>query len=86
MAYDLLQTSHGSHAVKEYLLILELAAMENEMAVDEALRVLLDAARPFDSYVVAALVRANTCPQKPRDVCVDAVDLSSYDALFEYAA
>jgi hypothetical protein len=86
MAYDLLQASHGAYAVKEYLVILELAARENELAVDEALRALLDAARPFDSFVVAARVRANACPQKPRDVCVDAVDLATYDALFECAA
>lgn len=86
IAYDILQTSHGARAAKEYLLILELAAMENETAVDEALRLLLDTEVEIDFETVATLVRANMRPEKPRDVRVDSVDLASYDRLIGCAA
>jgi hypothetical protein len=86
IAYDILLTSHGQRAAKEYLLILELAAKENETAVDEALRYLLDAELAIGFEVVLALVRANLSPQKPRDVRVDSVDLSLYDRLIGCAA
>lgn len=81
IAYDLLQTSHGARATKEYLRILELAARENETAVDEALRTLLDAEEAICFQEVETLVRATRTPQKPRDVCVAPVDLSNYDHL-----
>lgn len=81
IAYDLLQTSHGVRAAKEYLKILELAAKENETAVDEALRTLLDAEQAIDFQNVETLVRITRMPQKPRDVHVAPVDLSRYDRL-----
>ena len=41
MAYDVLQETHGERAGKQYLEILDLAAQESEVGVDEALRNLL---------------------------------------------
>jgi hypothetical protein len=81
IAYDLLQTSHGARATKEYLRILELAARENETAVDEALRTLIDTEQAIGFQEIETLVRATRTPQKPRDVCVAPVDLSNYDHL-----
>jgi hypothetical protein len=81
IAYDLLQASHGASATKEYLRILELAAKENETAVDEALRTLLDTEQTIGSQEVETVVKATRTPQKPRDVCVAPVDLSNYDRL-----
>jgi hypothetical protein len=80
-AYDLLQTSHGAKAAKEYLRILELAAMENESAVDDALRDLLDRGAALDFAEVQAYVARVTAVAPPRQVHVAPVDLRSYDAL-----
>jgi transposase len=81
MAYDLLLTSHGARAAKEYLRILELAAMENESAVDEALRDLLDRGLVVDFASVAHHVAQATSVAPPRQVHVAPVDLCGYDAL-----
>jgi len=81
VAYDVLQHSHGPRACKEYLRILELAALESEIAVDEVLRYLLDAELPLDFATVKSLVLAQAIPAKPRESRVDAVDLNGYDIL-----
>ena len=81
IAHDVLERSHGSRAVTEYLRILQLAAQVNESAVDEALRALLDAAVAFDAASVEQIIGASTAVETPRDVWVDAVDLQGYDCL-----
>jgi hypothetical protein len=56
MAYDWLKGRHPSRAAKEYLGILHLAAMENEAAVDGALRVLIDEELPISIEAVQGIV------------------------------
>ena len=66
MAYDVLREAHPSRrASKEYLAILYLAARENESAVDEALRVLLDREEPLtaESQVFIALLKGQSNPR-----------------------
>lgn len=70
---------------KEYLRILELAARENESAVDEALRCLFEAEEAVSYEAVEALVRSRTAPEASRTVEIAAVDLASYDELLEEA-
>ena len=79
IAHEAFESSLGARAVKEYLRIVQLAAQENEAAVDEALRMLLVAANPFDSAAVEAIIHNSTVAERPRDVQVDAVDLRGYD-------
>jgi Mu transposase-like protein len=83
MAYDALQEATASRAVKEYLKILKLAAKEGEVAVDEALRELLE--RQGDGAVTAdAIVEVLQKPETIRPVTmveVAAVDLTRFDQL-----
>lgn len=83
MAYDALQESAPSQAVKEYLKILKLAADEGETLVDEALRELLErkaeAGIGVDS-IVEVLRRLDTIAPVTA-VEVAAVNLASFDEL-----
>lgn len=79
MAWDALATSRRRS--KHYLQILELAARENESAVDEALRRLIDQEAEITFEAVATLVRSADVLETPRDVMVEPVDLASYDQL-----
>jgi hypothetical protein len=83
MAYDALQESVASRAVKEYLKILELAAEEGEVIVDEALRELLE--RKGESAVTAGCIREMLrTPESISPVTmveVAAVDLTIFDQL-----
>jgi len=87
IAFDVLERSHGARATKEYLSILDLAAKESEILVDESLRHLLDAELPLDLEAVKTLVTEAMTAGKsietrsPRDVHVDPVDLHRYDGL-----
>ena len=56
MAYDWLRRRHPSRAAKEYLGILHLAARENEAAVDDALRTLIDKELPISLEAVERIV------------------------------
>jgi hypothetical protein len=81
MAYDELRRRHPSRAAKEYLEILHLAARENEAAVDEALRTLMDKEQPISFEAVERIVG---CPGQipwPAQIVVAEVDLAAYDAL-----
>ena len=81
MAYDELRRRHPSRAAKEYLEILHLAARENEAAVDEVLRTLLDKELPISLEAVERIVGNPGEIPWPAQIVVAEVDLSAYDAL-----
>jgi len=82
MAYDALKRHHAvTKASKEYLLILKLAAKENESAVDDALRFLFDRNRPISVETVERLVLSGQKPVPVTDVRISAVVLHAYDCL-----
>jgi hypothetical protein len=81
MAYDALSDSCMSPADKEYLRILHLAATEGESLVDDALRVLLNAAAPLSFAAVAERVRSEEALPPATTVFVAAVELSCFDEL-----
>jgi hypothetical protein len=82
MAYDWLKGRHPSRAAKEYLGILHLAAKENEAAVDDALRVLIDEELPISIEAVERLIGGSEDRIPfPVQVVIPEVDLAAYDAL-----
>lgn len=82
MAYDELKQNHvDSKASKEYLLILELAAKENEAAVDESLRYLFDRNRLISVENVKNLIISGQKPTPVTDVSIPTVILQAYDCL-----
>ena len=82
MAYDELKRHHVvTKAGKEYLLILKLAAKENETAVDEALRFLFDQDRLISAEAVEGLVLSGQKPAPVTDVTIQAIVLHAYDCL-----
>jgi len=83
MAYDALQESVPSQAVKEYLKILKLAAEESETAVDEALRELLErkAETAIMSESIREVLRRLDTIAPVTEVEVAAVNLASFDEL-----
>jgi hypothetical protein len=86
IAYDELKRHHAvTKASKEYLLILKLAAKENEAAVDEALRFLFDRNRPISAESVESLVLSGQKPASATDVTIPAVVLHAYDCLLDRA-
>ena len=82
LAYDVLQETQPSRADREYVQILQLAAKDSEVAVDEALRVLLGQA---EIVLSAAAVAARVQQQAPKpavtEVTVEATNLADFDAL-----
>ena len=84
MAYDALQQKHTvGVATKEYLHILELAAKDNETAVDNVLRVLIDRDEPISAACVADAIRSGMEPVPVTDVTISPVCLTSYDQLLQ---
>jgi hypothetical protein len=81
MAYDGLRRQHPSRAAKEYLGILHLAARDNEAAVDEALRTLLDKELPISLEAVERSVGCQGRIPWPAPSVVAEVDLATYDVL-----
>jgi Mu transposase, C-terminal domain len=81
MAYDWLRGRHPSRAAKEYLEILHLAARENEAAVDEALRVLIDKELPISIEAVERIVGSEGQIPSSAQIVIAEVDLAAYDAL-----
>jgi len=81
MAYDWLKGRHPSRAAKEYLGILLLAAMENEAAVDDALRVLIGKELPIGIETVERIVCSDGRIPSPAHIVIPEVDLAVYDAL-----
>ena len=86
MAYDELHGRCAHRAAKEYLRILHLAAMENETAVDEAMRALIDREEAITVEAVEALLRAGRQQLTSVDkVSITEVDLGVYDELLDVA-
>ena len=81
MAYDLLRRSRPHRADKDYLRLLHMAARQNEAAVDDVLRYLIDDGQPITPEAVKELVGSVAELPSVRDVMIDSVDLSCYDAL-----
>jgi len=86
MAYDELKRHHTlAKAGKEYLLILKLAARENEAAVDDALRFMIERNRSISAESVEKLVLSGRQPEPVTDVRISAVALHAYDCLLSGA-
>ncbi len=83
MAYDALQETAPSQAVKEYLKILKLAAEEGETPVDEALRELLErkAETAITVETIREVLRRLDTIAPVTEVEVAAVNLASFDEL-----
>lgn len=80
MAYDALLRQLPDRATKEYLAILRLAARENETAVDESLRFLIDSEQAIRAQTIETMVREATALPVVTDVTIDDIDLECYDA------
>jgi hypothetical protein len=84
VAYDSLCTHHaGTRADKEYLAILQLAAKENEVAVDDALRHLIDKEEQITAGRVAAILSSGREPGVVTDVFIQTIALAGYDQLLQ---
>jgi len=82
MAYDELKRHHVvTKASKEYLLILRLAAKENETTVDEALRFLFNQNIPISAEAVESFVFSGQKPAPVTDVTIQSIVLHAYDCL-----
>lgn len=86
VAYDDLRMRQTSHADKEYLQILHLAAKESETQVEAALRELLTHELPIAAAAVEALLGKsslsdNSYQRLVSETQVEAVDLSCFDVL-----
>ena len=81
MAFDLLQDKLGRpQGSKQYLRILELAAKDSEVEVDEALRAVLEGSEGISAQGIEAMVGVER-GAAVRDVQVAAVDLGLFDRL-----
>jgi Mu transposase-like protein len=83
MAYDALTEHLPTRAVREYLGIVELAALEGEALVDDALRILLDGEAELTARAVEQFVRSASVVPEVTAVQVAEVDLSCFDQLLE---
>ena len=81
MAYDWLKHERAASAHKEYLQILQLAAKETEIGVDQALQVLLVAEEVISAVRVQEILALGTQFASPQEIFVAEVDLASYDIL-----
>lgn len=78
-AYDAWRAARAERADREYLKILNLAAMNSEQDVETALVVLLDSNHLPDAASVRELIQEHQ-PQPP-ELTISAPDLCSYDSL-----
>lgn len=84
MAYDSLRERHApSVAARQYLQILQWAARENEAAVDNALRTLLDAGQTVEADQVERLLFQGDPVPCVTEVTVEEPDLTCFDSLLE---
>jgi len=84
MAYDALSERMSSRkADREYLRILELAANESEVGVDDAIRLLLDEDGAISFDAVNKIVMSGQKPSSPTEISIDDVDITSYDGLLD---
>jgi hypothetical protein len=82
MAYDALKKRHSHQkASREYLLILHLAATENERCVDDALRMLISKDAIITADAVEEMALSGNKLEPVTDVSIAEVDLTDYDAL-----
>lgn len=82
LAYDALVKAHGhSKADRGYLQILQLAAKENELAVDQVLQDRLDQGLPLSAQAVKEQVLDGCRPAPVTDVFIPAIALGAYDRL-----
>lgn len=86
VASDALRRGRGLRGTREYLGILQLAARESEVAVDDALRHLIDRAEPISVDAVAEILSSGDPPARPTAVTIVDVNLKAYDALLGGAA
>jgi len=83
-AYDEIQRDDPRHASRRYLKILEWAATHSESAMEQSLRLLLDAGEDLDFDRLAEM---SECPvEKPLDIHIPLPDMQAYDALLEEVA
>jgi hypothetical protein len=83
MAYDALREQVPARAVHEYLAIVEMAALDGETLVDDALRILLDAEDRPTAKAVEQFVRTRACVPDVTAVRVEELELSCFDQLLE---
>jgi hypothetical protein len=84
MAYDCLRDRHSpAVAAKHYLRLLQLAARDNETAVDDALRFLLETGIPVNVEEVERRLRQGDTVTPVTEVSVDVPDLFIFDCLLE---
>ena len=84
IAYDSLQKRYTpKSAVKRYLSILYLAAKESEVAVDSALKILINENRAICIDEVKLLLESNDPVFKTDDIHIPVIDLACYDQLLE---
>jgi len=82
IAYDELSKKHSpAKAAREYLLILELAARENETGVDNSLRYLLERELQISFVAVEKILCSGKKPEKVTAVVIERVCLDGYDQL-----
>jgi hypothetical protein len=84
-AYDALSEKRPERADKEYLSILNLAAMGSEQDVEAALATLLEAGQ-LPLFVTVRELVATDCPSEVPYVFIPAPELSSYNVLLTYLA
>jgi hypothetical protein len=66
VASDALKRSRGLRGTREYLGILELAARESEVGVDDALRYLIDRGESISVAAVAEIISSDDPPPPGR--------------------
>jgi hypothetical protein len=85
LAYDLLRQTHVAHvAAREYLAILQLAARDSEVEVDDALRILLDQEQPLSASAVQQRMRSMDAVPAATEVAITPPNLLMFDDLFHH--
>ena len=84
IAYDSLKKRYTQRsAAKRYLNILNMAAKESEIAVDNALRVLIDKSMDICKEQVEILMQSGESVFTATDIDIPAIDLTCYDQLLQ---
>ena len=84
IAYDNLKKRYTQRsAAKRYLNILNMAAKESEIAVDNALRVLIDKSMDICKEQVEILMQSGESVFTATDIDIPAIDLTCYDQLLQ---
>jgi hypothetical protein len=87
IAYDSLKKRYTDQsAAARYLKILYLAARDSEVAVDNALRALINENREISKEAVQRLMESDAPVAGPHDIHISEVDLASYDKLLKEVA